>query len=85
MNYPENLKKGDTIGICAPSGGISKQEKIQELEKAIQQLEEMGYKIIETESVRKEEKGRSNTAEQRAKEFMELLENEEVKDRKSVV
>ena len=56
-----------------------KQEKIQELEKAIQQLEEMGYKIIETESVRKEEKGRSNTAEQRAKEFMELLENEEVK------
>ena len=77
MNYPENLKKGDTIGICAPSGGISKQEKIQELEKAIQQLEEMGYKIIETESVRKEEKGRSNTAEQRAKEFMELLENEE--------
>ena len=79
MNYPENLKKGDTIGICAPSGGISKQEKIQELEKAIQQLEEMGYKIIETESVRKEEKGRSNTAEQRAKEFMELLENEEVK------
>lgn len=79
MNYPENLKKGDTIGICAPSGGISKPEKIQELEKAIQQLEEMGYKIIETESVRKEEKGRSNTAEQRAKEFMELLENEEVK------
>ena len=58
MNYPENLKKGDTIGICAPSGGISKPEKIQELEKAIQQLEEMGYKIIETESVRKEEKGR---------------------------
>ena len=58
MNYPENLKKGDTIGICAPSGGISKPEKIQELEQAIQQLEEMGYKIIETESVRKEEKGR---------------------------
>ena len=30
MNYPENLKKGDTIGICAPSGGITK-ENVTEL------------------------------------------------------
>ena len=29
MNYPESLKKGDTIGICAPSGGITKIDKIK--------------------------------------------------------
>ena len=29
MNYPENLKKGDTIGICAPSGGISEEDAIK--------------------------------------------------------
>ena len=26
MNFPENLKKGDTIGICAPSGGITNEK-----------------------------------------------------------
>ncbi len=30
MKQPESLKKGDTIGICAPSGGITKPEKIKE-------------------------------------------------------
>ena len=79
MNYPENLKKGDTIGICAPSGGISKEDGIKKLELAEKQLQEMGYKIIETESVRKEERGRSASGKQRAKEFMELLENDDVK------
>lgn len=79
MNYPENLKIGDTIGICAPSGGISEEDGIKKLELAKKQLQEMGYKIIETESVRKEERGRSASGEQRAKEFMELLENDDVK------
>lgn len=79
MNYPENLKLGDTIGICAPSGGIIKPEKIKKLEFAKKALEEMGYKVIETEHVRTEEKGRSATAKIRAKEFMELYENKDVK------
>lgn len=79
MNYPENLKKGDTIGICAPSGGITDERGIKRLELAEKQLQKMGYKIIETQSVRKEERGRSAKGTQRAKEFMELLENDEVK------
>lgn len=79
MNYPEKLKIGDTIGICAPSAGIVKPEKIEKLEFAKKTLEKMGYKIIETASVRREEYGRSTTAKKRAEEFMELLENEEVK------
>ena len=79
MNYPENLKVGDTIGICAPSSGIVKPEKIEKLNLAIKTLENMGYNVIETESVRKDENGRSASAKIRAKEFMELLENDEVK------
>lgn len=78
MRYPENLKKGDTIGICAPSCGIV-EEKIERLDAAIEQLKQMGYKVIETESVRKQERGRSADKKQRAKEFMQLWENEEVK------
>lgn len=79
MNYPENLKIGDCIGICAPSAGIVKPEKQEKLDLAIKALKEMGYKVIETASVRKDEKGRSASTEVRAKEFMELLENDEVK------
>lgn len=79
MNYPEKLKIGDTIGVCAPSSGIVKPEKQEKLDLAIKALEEMGYKVIETASVRKDENGRSASAKVRAEEFMELLENDEVK------
>ena len=79
MRYPENLKIGDTIGICAPSAGIAESEKIEKLEAAEKQLKEMGYKIKETKSVRKDENGRSASGKIRAKELMELLEDDEVK------
>ena len=79
MNYPDYLEKGDTIGICAPSLGIVEPEKIIKLEKAIINLNKFGYNVIETNSVRKCENGRSASAEIRAKEFMELLENDDVK------
>ena len=79
MNYPDNLKIGDTIGICAPSCGIVKPEKILKLELAEKQLIELGYNVIETESVRTELRGRSATAKKRAEEFMELYKNPNVK------
>lgn len=79
MRYPEFLKKGDTIGICAPSSGIVKEHKIRRLNTAIEQLKELGYKVIETASVRITERGRSTSGKQRAKELMELLENDDVK------
>ena len=46
MNYPESLKKGDTIGICAPSGGITKPHKIRRLEPAIETLKSMELKQL---------------------------------------
>lgn len=79
MNYPDNLKIGDTIGICAPSCGITDPSKIIRLDYAENALREMGYKVIETSHVRTDEKCRSASAEIRAKEFMELYENPEVK------
>ncbi len=79
MNYPEKLKKGDTIGICAPSGGIVDPIKIKKLEYAEKALEELGYKVIETAHVRCESKARSSDSKTRAEEFMELYENPDVK------
>lgn len=78
MNYPDNLKIGDTIGICAPSCGIDP-EKFEKLDRAENALKNMGYKIIETASVRQNINGRSNTAQIRVDEFMSLYENPDVK------
>ncbi len=79
MRYPENLKIGDTIGICAPSDGIVDEFRIARLNLAIKNLQNLGYKVIETPSVRQSIKGRSANAVTRAEEFMELMENPEVK------
>ena len=79
MNYPDNLKIGDTIGICAPSEGITDIEKIKKLEFAEKQLKELGYNILETKSVRTQTRGRSASPKIRAEEFMSLLENDDVK------
>ena len=78
MNYPENLKPGDLIGICAPSAGIEKPEKQLKLDYAIKQLKEMGFNVVETESVRKDVQGRSASKEIRAKEFLDLYLNPDV-------
>ena len=79
MRYPEKLKIGDTIGICAPSAGITDEKKLKRLDAAIGQLKELGYKVIETKSVRCDEKGRSASGKVRAEELMELLCNTDVK------
>lgn len=39
----------------------------------------MGYKVIETQNVRTEEKGRSSSAKERTEQFMQLWKNEDVR------
>lgn len=73
------LKEGDVIGITAPSDGFSEDVDFVRLENAKLNLEERGYLILESESVRKSVKGRSNSAENRAKELMTFIEKDEVK------
>ena len=71
MKYPKLLEKDDTIGICAPSSGI-KAELGNRLDNAKKHIEELGYKTIETASVRTLIKCVSANSEKRAKEFMDL-------------
>lgn len=79
MRYPEFIKKGDYIAVTAPSCGIVEPDKLEEYENAIKNIKNMGFKFIETENVRKYEYGRSSSAKQRAKEFMNVWKNEDVK------
>ena len=78
MRYPKSIKKGDIIGVTAPSDGIYKEEDYLRLNNVKNNFEKLGYKYIETSNVRNSEKGRSSSTKQRAKELLDLWKNSNV-------
>ncbi len=68
IKYPVPLKKGDTIGIMAPSSEVTG-VMAKKLDNAKKQLKKLGYRFIETDSVRKQYKLTSAPASVRAREF----------------
>ena len=79
MIYPEFIKKGDYIGVTAPSSGIIDESKLKRLDNAINNIKKLGFNYIETTNVRTDEAERSSEAKQRAEEFMSLWNNDNVK------
>ena len=71
MIYPEFLKAGNTVGICAPSSGIG-EDDFAEFEISLSHLKGQGWLIKETGSVRS---GLDESAppQVRGKEFNELI------------
>ncbi len=79
MIYPSFLKPGDTIGVCAPSGGNSKEFDRYRFQYAKQHFEEKGFSVLPTNHVLTgEEHGRSADAKIRKKELMDLWEDPHV-------
>lgn len=78
MKYPGLLQKGDTVGICAPSSGVPGDLLSKRLDNAIRNIKALGYNVIETLSVRRDEKCVSADGATRAAEFMDLYENPDV-------
>ncbi|HPW52763.1 MAG TPA: LD-carboxypeptidase [Erysipelotrichaceae bacterium] len=72
MRYPAFLKKGDTIGLIAPSFGVFGYPYEDRFDNAYKKFSNLGYRIKEVEHLRGAEKCRSTTDEQRAREFMEM-------------
>ena len=79
MIYPEFLKEHDTIGVTAPSDGITDEVKLKRLDNAIKNFEEKGFNIKETPNVRCSVKGRSNSSKERAEELESLYKDDNVK------
>lgn len=79
MIFPDFLKYGDTIGVTAPSDGNKKELDFIRLEHGIFTLNQKGYVVKETENVRKSEKGRSSSREDRANQLMDLYQDKNVK------
>ena len=72
MRYPSFLKKGGTIGLIAPSFGVSSYPYEEKYENAVKKFRNLGYNIVECDSVRNLSKLRSNTPAIRAAEFMQM-------------
>ena len=67
------------IGITAVSDGCRSEEDILRLENAIKKLKDVGFNSKETKNVRNSEKFASSEAKERANEFMQLLDDKDVK------
>ena len=78
MIYPKFLSKGSCIGVPAPSSGAYDDlHKIKYANSKLK-LEEMGYKCILSENINKCEMARSASAEERANEFNEMIEDKNI-------
>ena len=73
MIYPKFIKEQGTIGVTAPSRGITNELDLKRLESAIKNINEKGFNVIETENVRTDNLGRSSSKEERAKQLESLF------------
>ena len=76
--YPEPIKKNDIFGVVATSSGLSLEWYQKRLDKAYLNLKKLGYTCYETKSVRCNFQFVSNTKEARAKEFLDLWQDEKI-------
>lgn len=72
--YPEKIKKGDTVGITA----VSMPANDEKIDIAIENLKELGLRVIETNNVRQDGIV-SSDGRTRAEELLELYKNPDVK------
>jgi len=78
IRYPEPLRPGDTIGITAPSSGVS--EKLHpRLDLCIRHLRDQGFNVIEGKCLRANSKHVSAPRQERARDLLALWKNSEVK------
>ena len=73
MIYPNFIKDNDTIGIAAPSDGISNNIDLQRLDEAKKTFNAKNIKIYEPANCRNRYIGRSGTAIERARQLENLF------------
>lgn len=78
MFKPESLKMGDTIGVVAPSNPIVG-DNIEELERARQIIEGLGFKVKYSKNLFSNTNGYSATAKEKAEDINQMFEDKEVK------
>lgn len=78
MILPERLKRGDIIGVIAPSDPIIG-DNIEELEQARKIVEKDGFKVKYSKNIFSNTNGYSSTAKEKAEDINEMFADKEVK------
>lgn len=78
MIYPNFLKKGNCIGVPAPSSGAYNELYKNKYNNAKRKFEEKGYKVILSKNIFNSEKMRSATEIKRAEEINKMFEDENI-------
>lgn len=73
MIYPSFLKKGDLIGVPAPSSGAYDEPHINRFISSKKKLENMGFNCVVSKNINNGEKCRSASAQERAKEINDMF------------
>lgn len=77
MIIPKKLKKGDTIGVIAPSNPITG-ENIEELEKAKKIIQDLGFKVKYSKNLFLNLNKYSNSAKEKADDINEMFADKDV-------
>lgn len=75
---PQAIKRGDTIGVVAPSNPIV-EKNIEELNKAKEIVEKDGFKVIFSKNIFLNTNGYTATAKEKAEDINEMFRNQDVK------
>lgn len=75
---PNRLKKGDTIGVIAPSSPVTP-DKIEDIEKSKELMERAGYKVEFGKYVFVNELGYGATAKHKAEDINNMFKNKNIK------
>ena len=78
MLIPQRLKKGDVIGVVAPSNPII-DENIEELEQARKIVEDVGFRVRYSKNLFSNTNGYSSTAKEKAQDINEMFKDKDVK------
>ena len=78
MIYPKFVNPNGCIGIPAPSAGADTIQRVNKMNKAKENLEKLGYKLVLSNNLCSNEKGRSASANIRAQEINNMFENKEI-------
>ena len=76
--YPSSISDNFKIGVTAMSSGLNDERGMIKLKNARNNFINKGFEIVETENVRKGAKLVSDKAENRANEFLELWQREDI-------
>ena len=78
MIIPEKLRIGDIIGVVAPAGPIIN-DNIEEIKKAKEIIEQLGFKVKFSKNLFSNTNGYSASAKEKAKDINEMFRNKKVK------